>query len=230
MPKNSVIILHAGCHNPTGVDPTHEQWKELSKLIKKRQLIPFFDMAYQGFDKSLTEDPFAITLFLQEGHEMLIANSFSKNLGLYGERVGGLILIAKDLKSKTHCMSHLKQIVRANYSSPPMHGMQIVKEILLNEELRSGWEEELGDMRLRLQEMRHNLLSALQDRDPTHDYSFMKPQKGFFSFLGLSKKQVASLLSDYAIYMPTSGRINVAGINGHNFNYIVDAIIAVKKI
>lgn len=227
MPPGSCILLHACCHNPTGIDPTMAQWKELSSLIKKQKLIPFFDLAYQGFVKSPDEDAQAIRYFVEQGHEMLIANSFAKNMGLYGERVGGLTVLARHNDASKKIGSQLKQTVRANYSCPPLHGMKIVTTILNSDLLKAEWLEDLSDMRTRLQEMRRTFVSGLAERDAHKDWSFITRQNGFFSFLGISPEQVQRLLKEYAIHMPSSGRINVAGLNPYNMDYVIEALIAV---
>lgn len=229
MPPGSTILLHAGCHNPSGIDPSFKQWQELSSLLKKQRILPFFDFAYQGFVGTPEDDAQAIRYFAVQGHEMLVANSFSKNMGLYGERVGGLTVLAHHTDSIKKISSQLKQIVRANYSTPPLHGMQIVKTILQSAPLKAGWEEELGDMRLRLKEMRRTLLSGLEEKHSHKDWSFLNRQNGFFSFLGLTPEQVQRLNKEYAIYMPANGRINVAGLNPHNMDYVINALIAVTR-
>ncbi len=229
MPPGSIILLHAGCQNPTGIDPTFAQWQELSSLIKKQKIIPFFDLAYQGFVATPEEDAKVIRHFAAQGHEMLVANSFSKNLGLYGERMGGLIVLAQHADAARKIGSQIKQIIRGNYSSPPLHGAQIVAAILRNEALTAEWLAELADMRLRIKAMRETLVSGLQAKESTKDWSFIKRQNGFFSFLGLSHAQVQRLLKDYAIYLPADGRINVAGLNSHNMDYVIEALSAVNR-
>lgn len=227
LPPGAAVLLHAGCHNPSGIDPTKEQWLKLSALLKERSLIPFFDLAYQGFSGTLDEDAWPVRYFAEQGNEMLVANSFAKNLGLYGERVGGLFLLASDPATLPKAASHIKQTIRNSYSSPPLHGMRVVKAILSTPSLYKGWEEELADMRLRLHEMRLTLKSGLDVAYPKKDWSFLLKQKGFFSYLGISKEQVGRLNKEFAIYMPASGRINVAGLNGHNMDYLIHAIASV---
>lgn len=227
MRPKSTILLHACCHNPTGIDPTTDQWMELSSIIKKQQLIPFFDLAYQGFKDSVDEDAFAVRYFTAEGHELLIANSFAKNFGLYGERVGTLSVVTKSTDAQKKVASQLKQIIRSNYSTPPRHGAEIISSILSNEKLKKIWMIELGNMRDRLKEMRHTLIKGLQAKGSRHDWNFLNKQNGFFSFCGLNESQVHRLLKDYAIYMPTNGRINIGGLNNHNMNHVIDALLDV---
>lgn len=226
MPEKSIIILHASCHNPSGLDPSHGQWKELSALIKKQKILPFFDSSYQGFKESIDEDAFPIRLFASEGHEMLVASSYSKNFGLYAERVGSLHVICKNNDLAKKAGSQIKSIIRSSYSNPSKHGSAIIAEILNNEILKTEWLEELKTMRERLKSMRLTLTDALQAKGKK-DWSFLKNQHGFFSFSGLDVCQVQRLIKDFAIYLQSNGRINVAGINNHNIDYIVDAITEV---
>jgi aspartate/tyrosine/aromatic aminotransferase len=229
MPQNSTILLHACCQNPTGIDPTNDQWKELSALILKQKIIPFFDFAYQGFKKSLDDDAFPIRYFASQGHELFVANSFAKNLGLYGERVGTLSVVTQNKEKAKIVGSHIKQLIRGNYSSPPRRGAEIITEILSTEELKKTWIDELENMRIRLVQMRHTLISGLQTKGPHRDWSYMNNQSGFFSFIGLTEEQVHRMIKDHAIYMPQNGRINVAGLNGHNMDYVIDAIVEVTQ-
>lgn len=224
MPPGSIILLHANCHNPTGVDPTFEQWKELSTLIKKQKIIPFFDFAYQGFSGTVDEDAQAIRYFASQGHEMLVANSFSKNFGLYCERVGLIAVLTHHKEAVRRVGSQIKQLIRANYSNPPRHGARVIAEILQSDTLRSAWLEELGNMRNRMKQMRHALISGLQVKQSDKDWSFLERQNGFFSFCGLTPDQVQRLIKNYAIYMPSNGRINIAGLNAHNLNYVIEAL------
>lgn len=229
MPEKSTILLHACCQNPTGIDPTNDQWKELSALIKKQKIIPFFDFAYQGFKKSIEDDAFPIRYFVSQGHDLLVANSFAKNLGLYGERVGTLSLVTQTQEIAKKIGSQIKQLIRGNYSSPPRRGAEIVTEILSTDALKTTWIKELANMRDRLIEMRHTLVTGLQANGFHCDWSFLSNQKGFFSFCGLTQNQVHRLIEDYAIYLPLDGRINVAGLNGHNMDYVIDAIVEVTQ-
>lgn len=226
MPAGSAILLHACCHNPTGIDPTPEQWQELSHLIKQQNLIPFFDIAYQGFGKGLKEDAYPIRLFANEGHEMVVASSYSKNFGLYGERVGVLTVFTHGQEATKRVASQIKQIIRGNYSNPPLHGSRIVATILQSPELKKEWEQELSNMRDRVNEMRIALIAGLAVKS-SKDFSFLQKQLGIFSFCGLNKDQVHRLRQEKGIYMPANGRINVAGLNSKNVDYVVESIIAV---
>ena len=227
MPKGSIILLHACCHNPTGIDPQFEQWKELSKLIKDQQLIPFFDFAYQGFGQGLEEDAKAVRYFAEQHHEMLVASSFSKNFGLYSERVGLLSIVTPNKETAVRVCSQLKSLIRCSYSTPPSHGVRIVKTILQDPALRKEWEQELANMCERIKEMRKALVGELLTRKNNKDFSFMNRQQGIFSYSGLDQDQVHRLRQENGIYMPSNGRINVAGLNWHNLNYVVDAILSV---
>lgn len=227
MPPGSVLLLHAVCHNPTGIDPTSEQWEELSFLIKKRNVIPFFDLAYQGFKGSVDEDASSVRYFFEQGHEMLVAQSLSKNFGLYGERVGSLTLVAEHKDAARRAASHFRQIIRSMYSSPPRHGAEIVLEILRTERLRNLWLSELQEMCERLKSMREQFVDALMSYGGAKDWDFLKRQVGLFSYLGLNEAQVHRLLERHAIYMLAGGRVNVAGLNERNIEYVVKAIVDV---
>ena len=227
MPSGAPILLHACCHNPTGVDPTPEEWKELSTVIKAQGLLPVFDFAYQGFGRGIDEDATAVRHFLSEGHEMLVATSCSKNFGLYGERVGAFFTITGNAASAERVGSQVKRIIRANYSSPPLHGARIVGAVLDSPTLRQEWEAELATMRARISGVREALADRLKASGSPVDFSFMYRQNGMFSYSGLSKAQVDRLREEHAIYMPSSGRINVAGLSSHNLDYVVGAILAV---
>lgn len=229
MPAGSVVLFHGCCHNPTGLDPSFEQWKELSDLVKQQQLIPFFDIAYQGFGKGIEEDAKAVRYFAEQGHEMLVAYSFAKNMGLYGERAGFLSVISKDEEMIKKISSQIKILIRGNYSTPPLHSARIVSTILKSHELKLEWEEELRNMRERVNEMRKALVAALLVKGTEKNFSYMYQQKGMFSFCGLETDQVQKLRRDWAIYMPNNGRINIAGLNTQNLEYVVDSILSVMK-
>ena len=224
MPEGSIIVLHGICHNPTGIDLKMDQWKTLSALIKHHRLIPFFDLAYQGFSGSLDQDAEAVRLFATEGHEMLVANSFSKNFGLYCERVGSIAVITNKTDLLPNIASQVKQLIRANYSNPPRHGALIVAEVLQSPFLKTLWIDDLSAMRDRMQLMRKQLILGLSSKNSARDWSFLEGQQGFFSFSGLTTNQVSRMIEKYAIYMPTNGRINVAGLNHHNLDYVINAI------
>jgi aspartate aminotransferase len=227
--QHSIIMMHASCHNPTGADLTLDQWKKLSALFLSKKLIPFFDLAYQGIDQGLEEDAKAIRLFGQEGHEMLIACSFSKNFSLYSERVGALLVVGESHKVAEHVLSKIKTIVRTNYSNPPKHGAYVVAHILGSQKLKAEWEVELTVMRERIIEMRKAFVDALVAKSRDVDFSFLKNRSGMFSFCGLSEQQVKHLIEEYGIYMTSDGRINIAGLNWDNLDYVVSSLISVAK-
>ncbi len=227
MPPASIILLQACCHNPTGLSPTFEQWKELSDLIKKQQIIPFFDMAYQGFGQDMDKDAQAIRYFAQENHEMLIAYSFSKSFGLYGERVGFLVIVTNQAEEALKAGSQLKFLIRSHYSSPPLHGARIVATILKSPELHLEWIAELKNISDRIKEMRTALIASLLVKGHNKDFSYMHQQSGLFSFCGLNPEQVYRLRLERAIYMPSNGRINIAGLNTYNLDYVAESLLSV---
>jgi aspartate aminotransferase len=229
LPPRTIILLHASCHNPTGADPTLEQWKALSDLFMQKQLIPFFDFAYQGFGQGLNEDAEAVRLFVRAGHEMVVAHSFSKNFGLYGERVGGLFVVADSEKSAETISSQLKILIRTQYSNPPIHGAKIVTHILSDRDLKSEWQEELALMRKRIAEMKNKLKRALMERSISRDVSFLNERNGLFCFCGLQSHEVERLRAEYGIYTARDGRINVAGLNDENLERVADAIVQVSQ-
>ena len=229
MELNSAILFQGICHNPTGFDPSFEQWKKLSELVKKQHIIPFFDFAYQGFGDDLDEDAKPIRYFVAQGHEMLVAGSYSKNLGLYGERVGTLSVVTQNKNLKDKVGSHIKQIIRGTYSMPPLQGARIVATILQSEELRKEWVHELTTMRERIKVMRCALVAGLLAKGHKDKFSFMNQQRGMFSFSGLNQEQVQRLQKEYNIYMLKNGRINVAGLNRNNMDYVIESIISVVK-
>jgi aspartate/tyrosine/aromatic aminotransferase len=227
MPAKSVILLHACCHNPTGVDLTIDQWKKIADLLKKKQIIPFFDLAYQGFGRGVEEDAQPVRLFVKEGLEVFIAYSCAKNFGMYCERLG-LLVYRGDKESTKRVASHLKQIIRGMYSNPPAHGARIVAEILQDAELKKEWLHELNAMRARIEEIRSAFVEGLTAKNG-YDFAFIKNQKGMFSYTCLTSEQVQKLKEEYALYMPADGRINVAGLNFQNLDYVVDALSYVVK-
>lgn len=227
MPSGSVILLHGCCHNPTGIDPTFEQWKELSGLIKKQHIIPFFDLAYQGFGQGLDLDAEAVRHFVNEGHEALIAYSFSKNFGLYGERVGFLMIACSSADQVPKIASQVRSLIRGNYSNPPLHGARIVSTILKSHELTLEWKAELNNMSERVKEMRKALIAALLVKGQDRNFTYMHQQMGLFFFIGLNPEQVERLRKEKAIYMPNNGRINIAGLNTQNVSYVAEALLSV---
>lgn len=221
------VLLHACCHNPTGIDPTPAQWEELAKLVAELKLIPFFDFAYQGFGNGIEEDAFGVRTFLKYNQEVLIANSFSKNFGLYNERIGALTIVSADKETADRVFSQMKIAVRANFSNPPAHGANIVTTILSNPELRQMWEDEVKEMRDRIKEMRELFVAKLSALGVQVDFSFISQQYGMFSFSGLTKEQVARLKEEFGIYIVGSGRISVAGITTSNIDPLCQAIAKV---
>ncbi|WLD56982.1 aspartate/tyrosine/aromatic aminotransferase [Salinispirillum sp. LH 10-3-1] len=221
------VLLHGCCHNPTGVDPTIAQWGQIVKVLQAQDLLPFMDFAYQGFAAGVDEDAAGLRLLVEQMPEVFIASSFSKNFGLYNERVGALTAVAKTPDAATAVLSQLKSIIRAVYSNPPCHGAAVVATILTDPELTARWHEEVAAMRSRILTLRHEFVAGLKAQGVQQDFSFIAEQKGMFSFSGLSKTQVERLRDEYAIYMVGSGRINVAGMNTDRMTYLCKAIAAV---
>jgi len=224
MPKGDIILLHACCHNPSGTSPTFDQWVQISQLILEQKLFVLFDMAYQGFGAGLDEDAAALRYFADQNHEMAVTISHSKNFGLYGERVGLLAFFMKASETVDKVGSQIKSTIRSIYSSPPAHGARIVKTVLQSEELTAEWKEELKNMRHRIIEMRKALTAELQSKESSSDFTFIQEQEGLFSMTGLNREQVSLLRAEHGIYMPPSGRINVAGLNSQNVKIVADAI------
>lgn len=222
-----LVLFHGCCHNPTGIDPTLEQWEILAKLMADLGAVPFFDFAYQGFAKGIEEDAQGLRIFAKYNKELLIANSFSKNFGLYNERVGGITIVAEDSEIADSAFSQIKSGIRANYSNPPAHGAAIVTTILEDKALYAQWEKEVSDMRERIQEMRDLFVATLKEKGVKGDYSFISRQNGMFSFSGLSVEQVNRLKDEFAVYIVGSGRISVAGMTKDNMQPLCDAIAKV---
>lgn len=227
IPNGDVVCLHACCHNPTGVDPTPSQWEEVAKIVHQRKLLPLFDAAYQGFGNGLEPDAWAIRHFAAPKTEAIVCSSYSKNFGLYGERVGAMTLIASDQETAKKAQSQAKACVRSNYSNPPKHGGAIVAEVLKTPELRTQWEKEVAQMCSRIQSLRQMFVEEMKKFAPDHDFSFVLDQKGMFSYSGLNRMQVDRLQNEFAIYIVGSGRINVASINKTNLTPLCKAIAAV---
>jgi aspartate/tyrosine/aromatic aminotransferase len=221
-----VVLLHACCHNPSGMDPSEEEWEAIADVVVERELVPFIDIAYQGFARSLNDDAFAVRHFAGRVPEMIVSSSCSKNFGLYRDRVGSLSMLAADKASRDVVFSQLNSIVRTIYSVPPDHGAVVVSTILHDSELRAAWRVELAEMRSRLCEMRVLLNEALIEKAPDHDFSHLVRATGMFCFLGIPEDQVNRLKRDYGVYMVGSSRINTAGITAKNVNYLADAIAA----
>jgi aspartate/tyrosine/aromatic aminotransferase len=224
-----LLLLHGSCHNPTGVDPTPEQWARIGDLIERRDLLPLVDFAYQGFGDGLREDASWQDAIVRPGRELLIASSFSKNFALYNERVGALTVVATDRAAAESAQSHVKIAIRANYSNPPSHGAEIVTTILGDPALRALWEVELAGMRGRIHANRRLLVAALQDRGIPGDWGPIAGERGMFALLNLSKAQVARLRDEHAVYVVGAGRINVAGLTAANLDPFADAVAAVVR-
>jgi len=222
-----VVLFHGCCHNPTGIDPTIEQWTQLADLSVSNGWLPLIDFAYQGFAKGLEEDAQGLRVFAGKHKELLVASSYSKNFGLYNERVGAFTLVAGDAETAERAFSQVKSVIRTNYSNPPAHGAAVVATILGNEALRAIWEQELSDMRQRIHRMRQLFVTTLQEKGAQQDFSFIIEQNGMFSFSGLTKDQVLRLRDEFAVYAVNSGRINVAGITLDNMAPLCEAIVAV---
>jgi aspartate/tyrosine/aromatic aminotransferase len=228
IPRGDVVLLHACCHNPTGIDPTPAQWQEIAAVVRERGLLPLVDFAYQGFGDGLVEDAVGLAELAQPGQELLVCSSYSKNFGLYGERVGALTLVADSAESAQRALSQLRVAIRTNYSNPPTHGAAIVATVLADRALRSDWEAELTAMRERIHAMRQLFVSRMKTKAPQHDFSFLASQKGMFSFSGLSNMQVDELRSKHSVYVVgNGGRINVAGITADNIEPLTTAVAAV---
>ncbi len=227
LPAKSIVLLHACCHNPTGVDLTRAQWDELIPLLKRRNLIPYLDLAYQGFGDGIAEDAYAIRAIAAAGLPAFVANSFSKSMSVYGERAGALSVVCPDAKQAALVLGQLKFTVRRNYSSPPIHGGQIVARVLTDPELRPLWESELAAMRTRMLAMRQTLHGVLSAKLPGRDFGYFLSQRGMFSYTGLSAAQVDRLREEFAVYLIRSGRLCVAGLNQGNVEATAQAMAAV---
>src|SRR5882672_368642 len=227
LPAGAVVVLHACCHNPTGADLSQAQWEQVLATVKARGLVPFLDLAYQGFADGLEADAYAARLFAGATSPVFLSSSFSKSFSLYGERVGALSVVGASAEEASRVLSQLKRVVRSNYSNPPTHGGQIVASVLASPQLRSLWERELGAMRERIKAMRKQLVEKIHARAPGADFSFVLAQRGMFSYSGLSKAQVQRLREEYSIYAIDTGRICVAALNSKNVDYVADAIAKV---
>jgi aromatic-amino-acid transaminase len=226
MPEGSIVLLHACCHNPTGAELNADQWGQVIQVVRANNLIPFLDMAYQGFGDGIAEDGAVVRRFTETAGPLLISNSFSKSFSLYGERVGALSVVASTTEEAARLLSQLKRIVRTNYSNPPTHGGKVVATVLSTPELRQMWEDELAAMRVRIKEMRDALVKKLAEKAPGTDFSFVRQQVGMFSYSGLTKEQVEKLRGE-SIYAVDTGRICVAALNSKNIDTVVDAIAKV---
>lgn len=225
-----MILLHACAHNPTGVDPRPEQWKELSAVIKKRNLFPFFDMAYQGFASGNVDgDAFAVRQFLADGHQIALTQSYAKNMGLYGERIGAFTVTGKDKEEADRIMSQLKIVIRPMYSNPPIHGARIVSEILGDEALRAEWLKEVKGMADRIISVRATLRSELERLGSSRAWNHITDQIGMFCFTGMKQDECEKLSKDHSVYLTKDGRISMAGVTSKNVKYLAEAIYAVTK-
>lgn len=224
LPARSIVLLHPCCHNPTGADLSVAQWDHVVELVKTRELIPFLDIAYQGFGKGMDEDAYAIRAMTKAGVTAFVSNSFSKIFSLYGERVGGLSVVCEDSASAVNVLGQLKATVRRNYSSPPAHGAQVVSRVLNSPQLRDQWLTEVEVMRQRILDMRTRLVAVLAQKVPQHDFSFILRQNGMFSYTGLTPAQVDELKDTHGVYLIRSGRMCLAGLNEGNIDKVCDAI------
>ena len=227
LPAGSIVVLHACCHNPTGVDLTPADWQNVLDVVKAKGLIPFLDMAYQGFGDGIDEDAAAVRLFADSGLSVFVSSSFSKSFSLYGERVGALSIITESKEESARVLSQVKRVIRTNYSNPPTHGATIAAAVLNSPELRAMWEEELAEMRLRIRGMRLQMVELLSKKAPGHDFSFVARQRGMFSYSGLTVEQVTRLRTEFGIYALDTGRICVASLNQRNIEAVTDAIVQV---
>jgi aromatic-amino-acid transaminase len=227
LPPGTVVVLHGCCHNPTGADPTPQQWTEIRATLKARNLIPFLDIAYQGFADGLEEDAGEIRRFADEFPFMLVSSSFSKSLSLYSERIGALSIVTAGTDEVERAASQMKNVIRTNYSGPPSFGGLVVSNVLTDPDLRNQWVMELGQMRDRIKAMRHQLVDKVRALRADHDLSDIIHQRGMFSYSGLAEDQVRRLRDDYSIYALSSGRICVAALNSRNIDYVTGAISSV---
>ena len=225
----SIIILHACCHNPTGADLSDAQWQEVVDSCRERGLVPFLDMAYQGFADGIEPDAVAVRAFSASGLQFFVSSSFSKSFSLYGERVGALSIITASKEESVRVMSQLKRVIRTNYSNPPIHGGSLVAAVLSSPELRQQWETELGGMRDRIRAMRTGLVEAIKAQGVAQDFSFVIQQRGMFSYTGLTAAQVERMKEEFGIYAVSTGRICLAALNTKNVDYVAKAIATVLK-
>ena len=229
MPAGSIVVLHACCHNPTGVDLDKDRWGEVLEIVRSRGLVPFLDLAYQGFADGLDADAHAARLFAAAMSPVFLSSSFSKSFSLYGERVGALSVVTGSAEEAMRVLSQIKRLVRTNYSNPPTHGSQIVATVLGNPQLRSLWDRELGEMRDRIKAMRKQLVDKIHSRVSGADFGFVLKQRGMFSYSGLTKAQVQRLREESSIYTIETGRICVAALTSKNVDYVADAIAKVIR-
>jgi len=229
IPAGDVIVLHACCHNPTGVDPTDEQWTTIIERVRAKALVPILDLAYQGFGDGIDADASVVRRFAATPGAFFVASSFSKSFSLYGERVGALSIVTADTQESARVLSQVKRTARTNYSSPPTHGGQIVAAVLSSPDLRHVWEKELAEMRDRIRAMRRQFVDQLKSR-VDRDFSFVLRQRGMFSYSGLTKQEVQALREKYSVYTIDTGRICIAALNSRNIEYVAGAIADVLKV
>lgn len=227
LPERSIVLLHPCCHNPTGADLTNAQWDAVIEVLKARNLIPFLDIAYQGFGAGMEEDAYAIRAVASAGLPALVSNSFSKIFSLYGERVGGLSVVCEDAEAAGRVLGQLKATVRRIYSSPPNFGAQVVATVLGDEQLKANWLAEVESMRKRILSMRQELVNVLKEAVPGHNFDYLLKQRGMFSYTGLSAAQVDRLREEFGVYLIASGRMCVAGLNASNVHRVAQAFAAV---
>ncbi|CAH0167448.1 MULTISPECIES: amino acid aminotransferase [Pseudomonas] len=227
LPSGSIVVLHACCHNPTGVDLSPADWKNVLEVVKAKGHVPFLDMAYQGFGDGIDEDAAAVRLFAESNLTFFVSSSFSKSFSLYGERVGALSIVSESKEESARVLSQVKRVIRTNYSNPPTHGASIVAAVLNSPVLRAQWEEELAEMRLRIRGMRTQMVDLLAKNAPQRDFSFVGRQRGMFSYSGLTVEQVTRLRNEFGIYALDTGRICVAALNQSNIDAVTKAIVQV---
>ncbi|WP_405120493.1 amino acid aminotransferase [Pseudomonas leptonychotis] len=227
LPARSVVVLHACCHNPTGVDLSLDDWKAVLEVLREREHVPFLDIAYQGFGDGIEQDAFAVRLFAQSGIPFFVSSSFSKSFSLYGERVGALSIITGSQEEASRVLSQAKRVIRTNYSNPPTHGATVVASVLNSPELRALWEDELAGMRERIRGMRMAMVEQLAALNCKRDFAFVAQQRGMFSYSGLTAEQVERLKTEFGIYAVSTGRICVAALNQRNLPAVTQAIAAV---
>jgi aspartate aminotransferase len=230
IPEKSIVLLHACAHNPTGVDPKPEQWKEMSKVIKSRNLFPFFDMAYQGFASgNIDKDATALRMFVEDGHNVALAQSFAKNMGLYGERVGAFTMCCSSKEEAARVLSQIKILIRPMYSNPPVNGAKIANLILSDANLRSQWLQDVKGMADRIIGMRTKLRDGLKKEGSSRNWQHITDQIGMFCFTGMTPDQVEKLTKEFSVYLTKDGRISVAGVTSGNVEYLAHAMHQVTK-
>ena len=229
LPEGAVVLLHPCCHNPTGTDLSPAQWQMVIEVVQRRRLLPFFDIAYQGFGDGLDEDCFALRAMLKTDVDFLVSNSFSKNVALYGQRLGGLSVRCATAEAAVNVKGALKTLIRRSYSCPPTHGSQIVETLLADPQLYQQWASELTTMRQRIKQMRVGLAAGLERGGTTLDYTRIRDQKGMFSYTGLNERQLGQLRQQYSIYLVAPGRMCLPGLNQQNLDYVTAAILDVTR-